>query len=74
MFGGRGGGLRREGVRYLVAFALAFLANLAVLKLSLGWLGLSPYAAQLLAAATYTGAMYMLCRHVVFTNAGRAVQ
>lgn len=74
VFGGRRGRLGREGMRYLRAFALAFLANLAVLKLSLGWLDLSPYASQLLAAATYTGAMYLLCRHVVFTNPARAVE
>lgn len=74
VFGSRRGGLGREGMRYLMAFALAFLANLVVLKLSLERLDLSPYAAQLLAAATYTGAMYLLCRHVVFTNPGRAVE
>ncbi len=71
VFGGGGGGLGKEGLRYGMAFALAFLVNLGVLKLSLGWLDLSPLAAQLLAAATYTGAMYILSRYFVFTAAGR---
>ena len=74
VFGGGGGGLGSEGLRYAVAFALAFLANLAVLELSLGWLGLSPFAAQLPAAATYAGTMYMLSRHFVFTNAGKPMR
>jgi putative flippase GtrA len=65
---GAGGALGRDGARYLMAFALAYLANLAVLRISLEWMGLSPYGAQLLAAVTYTGAMYLLCRHVVFSS------
>lgn len=55
-----------ESVRYLIAFALAFLVNLLVLQLSLNALALHAIAAQLVAALSYTSLMYFLLRAYVF--------
>ena len=55
-----------ETVRYLLAFAAAFLINLAVLELFLNMFELNPYISQILAAASYTVAMYVFSRMFVF--------
>lgn len=67
-----GGSMASEGGRYLVAFALAFLVNLVVLRIALGVLGMSRYSSQIAASISYTVAMYLLSRHVVFTTSRRA--
>jgi putative flippase GtrA len=59
-----------ESVRYLIAFAIAFLFNLLMLQLSLNGLGLPAIAAQLVAAASYTLSMYFLSRVYVFGVTG----
>ena len=56
----------KEGLRYLQAFVLAFLCNIAVLKLWLGWYPSQAALGQFIAAATYTGLMYLLVRLYVF--------
>ena len=53
-----------ESLRYLVAFLLCFGLNLLALKLALTQV--SALLAQLLAAAVYTGMMYLLTRYFVF--------
>ncbi len=58
------GHLVTESLRYLLAFAVCFLLNLAVLAQALGQV--PAVAAQLLAAAAYTGSMYVLTRYWVF--------
>ena len=55
-----------ETVRYLMAFAIAFLINLTVLELFLNLFELNPYISQILAAASYTMAMYVFSRMFVF--------
>lgn len=55
-----------EGLGYLAAFLCCFLLNLFVLQFALNTLRWHALAAQLLAAASYTGAMYLLSRHLVF--------
>jgi putative flippase GtrA len=55
----------RDLRRYAIAFGACFLGNLGVLKLALA-AGLTPFPAQLLAAASYTVAMYVACRVFVF--------
>ena len=55
-----------ETVRYLLAFAAAFLINLAALELFLDMFGFNPYISQILAAASYTVAMYVFSRMFVF--------
>ncbi|MBI1175180.1 MAG: hypothetical protein GC139_07940 [Sideroxydans sp.] len=55
-----------EGLSYLAAFLCCFALNLVVLRFALDRLGWHALAAQLLAAASYTGVMYLLTRHVVF--------
>lgn len=55
-----------ESMRYLIAFAIAFLVNLLVLQLSLNGLALHVLAAQLVAACSYTVLMYLLSRVYVF--------
>jgi putative flippase GtrA len=55
-----------ETVRYLMAFAIAFLINLTVLELFINLFELNPYISQILAAASYTVAMYVFSRMFVF--------
>lgn len=55
-----------ETIRYLIAFAISFFINISVLGLLLNLLELNPYASQILAATSYTVAMYMLSRLFVF--------
>ena len=55
-----------ESLGYLTAFLCCFALNLFVLRFALNQLGWHALAAQLLAASSYTGAMYLLTRHVVF--------
>jgi putative flippase GtrA len=60
------GRVAAEGIRYLLAFLAAFLANLMVLHLALGVQRWSATLAQVLAAVAYTGVMYLLSRFLVF--------
>ncbi len=62
-----------EGVRYLLAFALCFLLNLAVLRVLLGF-SLHVAAAQVVASAAYTVAMYAMQRVFVFRRKRRLAQ
>jgi putative flippase GtrA len=55
-----------EGVRYLLAFALAFMVNLLVLRELLGRTELHVMAAQIVASAAYTLLMYALSRIFIF--------
>lgn len=55
-----------EGVRYLVAFIIAFLSNLLVLQMVLSYLNLHAVLCQLGAAVVYTVVMYLLTRFYVF--------
>ncbi len=59
------GGLASEGVRFFYTFAVCFLLNLAILKILLAY-DVRPVLAQLAAAATYSGAMYVLSAWLVF--------
>lgn len=61
------GRLQGEATRYVAVFLAAFLLNLAVLQLSLGWLGFPPVLAQLAGAGTFTLAMYAMTRLYVFS-------
>lgn len=53
-----------ESIRYLVAFLICFFLNLATLKISLTHF--NALSAQLIAAAVYTGTMYLFTRCFVF--------
>lgn len=60
------GHITSESLRYLAAFLACFILNLIVLQSALIVLHLNPIPAQLLAAATYTIAMFLLSRYMVF--------
>jgi putative flippase GtrA len=60
------GHVTTESLRYLAAFLACFILNLIVLQSALSVLRLNAILAQLLAAATYTIAMYLLSRFMVF--------
>jgi len=66
VFRSKAGTGNKEAVRYLAAFATAFLANLTVVSMALHLQALGPYFAQVLGVATYTVCMYLLSRYVVF--------
>lgn len=53
-----------ESLRYLIAFMICFGLNLLILKLALAQI--NAFAAQLVAAVAYTGAMYLFTRWFVF--------
>jgi putative flippase GtrA len=61
----------KEATRYLAAFALAFVANFAVVAAVLRLTALNSYVVQALGAGTYTVCMYLLSRHFVFRAANR---
>lgn len=65
------GSLAGESGRYLVSFAVAFLANLGVVAAALSLTALDPYAAQFIGAGVYTACMYLLSRLFVFTPDAR---
>lgn len=56
-----------DGVRYLAAFLLAFVANIVMLRLALNSMKLPVIASQLVATGSYTALMYLLTRWFVFT-------
>lgn len=60
------GRITTEGLGYLAAFLSSFALNLIVLRFALNVLVWPALLAQLFAAASYTGAMYLLTRHLVF--------
>lgn len=55
-----------ESVRYLLSFLICFCLNLLTLKLVLAQT--NAFAAQLVAAVVYTGAMYLFTRWFVFSG------
>ncbi len=57
-----------ESIRYLAAFVACFVLNLLALQVALSSLHLAGMPAQLLAAAVYTGTMYICTRWFVFGN------
>jgi len=59
------GRMASEGLRYLYMFLICFLLNLAVLKILLAY-EVKPLLAQLAAACTYSGFMYVLSAWLVF--------
>ena len=59
-----------ESVRYLIAFVIAFLFNLLVLRLSLVYLNYNVLASQASAAVAYTLLMFILTRFYVFSSPG----
>lgn len=61
----RHGTSRHSGVRFLLAFGISYLANLAILLGALR-LGLSPLVAQILAVMTYTAIFFVLSKFFVF--------
>ncbi len=65
------GTVTAESGRYLIAFALAFLANLGAVTGAMHLTDLNPYLAQLLGAGVYTACMYLLSRLFVFTPGER---
>jgi putative flippase GtrA len=65
-------GLPASGLRYLIAVAAAFLLNQAVLRLAgmtLAAGSIQHIAAQLMAMATYSIALFVICRLWVFREA-----
>lgn len=58
-----------ESVRYLIAFLLSFLCNLAVLQLALKFFEFRPWVSQGLAIASYVVVMYLCGRLFVFSPA-----
>ena len=66
------GRLNRELIRFLAAFATSFAANLAVLRMLLALASFNAYVMQVVAAATYTIVMFLLCDAFVFNARDRA--
>lgn len=60
------GDITGTAARFLVAFVLAYAANLATLLLLMRGAGLNPYLAQAFAVVPYTAIFYLGCRHFVF--------
>ena len=66
------GKVSREFATFLVAFGVSFGANLACLQLLITRLAVSPFAAQVVAAAVYSCLMFVICRYFVFSADGKA--
>jgi len=65
------GHVAAESLRFLVAFALCFAANLAVLHASVNLIGLNAGLSQLVAAASYAALMYFVARWYVFKSTAK---
>lgn len=61
------GAVGREGLRYVVAFAVAYAVNLGTLHVCLSVFPAYPVAGQLVGAFAYTATMYLISRVFVFT-------
>jgi putative flippase GtrA len=59
-------------LRFLIAFAIAYAANLAVLSVGLAIAPRSAYAVQFVAIGTYSVLFFLLCRSFVFDGPGTA--
>lgn len=57
-----------EGVRFIIAFCLSYLANILILAATLHWLMFPPFLAQAAAVSTYVLVMYVLSYFFVFSN------
>lgn len=57
-----------SALRFLLAFAVSYLANLGVLSLALGSGAIHPVLAQVLAMAVYSGIFFLLSRYFVFSG------
>ena len=64
------GSMPRELARYVLVFALAYVANLAVLHASIAWLRWPPVLGQVVAAVCFTSSMYLMSRFYAFTPGG----
>lgn len=60
------GSARREALRFLLAFAVAYACNVAVLLASIDLLGIPPVWAQLVAGVAYTAVFFVLSKLYVF--------
>lgn len=61
---------RREAVRFLVVFGLAYSANLAVLYVLTHRLGVSGGLSQVVSGAVYVASSFLLSKCFVFTEVG----
>lgn len=61
-----------EAVRYLTAFSVSFLANLATLHIAMHTLQIQAALAQIIAISAYVVVMYFMSRVFVFSNSNRA--
>lgn len=57
-----------EGIRFIAAFGLSYLANILILAVALDWLAFPPFLAQIAAVSTYVLVMYVLSYFFVFPN------
>ena len=69
-----GGHFVGEGIRYLAAFFISFMANFIALHLMLELFGFQVLIAQVLSTGCYTVLMYGLTRFFVFRGNGATVQ
>ena len=60
------GRAHREALRFLLAFAVAYACNVAVLLASIELIGIDPVWAQLVAGVAYTGVFFVLSKLYVF--------
>jgi putative flippase GtrA len=65
------GAVAPQGVRFLVAFASAYVANLAAVLALRDHVGISAYLAQALGVVPYTAVFFVLCRYFVFGGSNR---
>lgn len=66
------GGVVQETVRYLIAFGISFLVNLAALRIAMHTMQIQTDLAQIIAISTYVVVMYFMNRVFVFPVSRRA--
>lgn len=67
VFANTHGGITGQGFRFIGAVAASYGANLCVLALATQVLGFAPLVAQVLAMATYTACLFVICQTFVFS-------
>jgi putative flippase GtrA len=69
---GHQGNLIPALAKYLIAFGLAYAANLCTVLMLIHWFDVSSYVAQIVGAAPYTACFFLISRYIVFQRSDDA--
>ena len=59
-----------SAIKFILVFFVAYATNLAVVMISIHWVGIDSYIAHLVGMPPYTVVFFLLCQYFVFPNQG----